>query len=92
MLAPLLFRLERRTRKGRRQFVGYGTVPGLGRVRLFETTGPKIERALGLVKELLPDLQLPPGWPPGLPGGPGNGPPAPGAMRTKGGKRKAAHG
>lgn len=92
MLAPLVFRLERLTRKGRRQFVGYGTVPGLGRVRLFETSGPGIERALGLVKDLLPDLELPVGWPAGLQDGPGDGRPAPGATGTRGGKRKGAHG
>ena len=92
MLAPLLFRLERRTRKGRRQFVGYGTVPGLGRVRLFQTSGPGIERALGLVKDLLPDLELPPGWPPGLQDGPGEGCRPPGTMGTRGRKRKAPHG
>jgi hypothetical protein len=92
MLAPLRFTLERRTRKGRRQFVGYGTVPGLGRVRLFETMGPGIERALGLVKDLLPDLALPPGWPPGLPTSPGDGRPAGKAPRGRGGKRKGTHG
>jgi hypothetical protein len=92
MLAPLLFRLERRTRKGRRQFVGYGTVPGLGRVRLFQTSGPGIERALGLVQDLLPDLALPPGWPPGLPTGPGDDRPAGKAAGGRGGKRSGTHG
>ena len=92
MLTPLVFRRERRTRRGPRQFVGYGTVPGVGRVKLFQTAGTGIERALDLVRQVFPDLVLPPGGPLGSRGGTRRARRPRGGMKDRAGQGKAVHG